>query len=233
MATGAGRLGSLQRWGGEMGKFAAIASGALMLFFADQASATVLTFDDIGVPNGTFPSAFQGPIGFVEQDYQFSNNIDVKDVSNIANGPAFSGNYAAFNDYYKYGYGPEFTITKVGGGTFSFVDAYLQSWSHSASGAINVEIDGFLNGSYVGIAFGSNIGTWTDISAASGIGSFANIDKLVITPTDYALLDNVQLNNSVSAVPEPATWGMMLLGFVGLGFAAHRHARKQAMPGLA
>ena len=27
------------------------------------------------------------------------------------------------------------------------------------------------------------------------------------------------------AVPEPATWAMMLLGFAGLGFAGHRRAR--------
>lgn len=35
------------------------------------------------------------------------------------------------------------------------------------------------------------------------------------------LLDNVQLS---SAVPEPATWAMMLVGFAGLGFAARRRA---------
>jgi hypothetical protein len=27
---------------------------------------------------------------------------------------------------------------------------------------------------------------------------------------------------SVSAVPEPSTWAMMILGFVGLGFMAYR-----------
>jgi PEP-CTERM motif len=31
---------------------------------------------------------------------------------------------------------------------------------------------------------------------------------------------------SGSAVPEPSTWAMMLLGFAGLGFAGYRHARK-------
>ena len=30
---------------------------------------------------------------------------------------------------------------------------------------------------------------------------------------------------SVAAVPEPSTWAMMLLGFVGLGFAGYRRAR--------
>jgi hypothetical protein len=30
----------------------------------------------------------------------------------------------------------------------------------------------------------------------------------------------------VAAVPEPATWGMMLLGFIGLGFAFKNKRRK-------
>jgi hypothetical protein len=33
---------------------------------------------------------------------------------------------------------------------------------------------------------------------------------------------------SVSAVPEPSTWAMMLLGFVGLGFMAYRRKAKPA-----
>ena len=34
----------------------------------------------------------------------------------------------------------------------------------------------------------------------------------------FALIDNVAL----TAVPEPSTWAMMLLGFVGVGFMAYR-----------
>ena len=30
------------------------------------------------------------------------------------------------------------------------------------------------------------------------------------------------------AVPEPSTWAMILLGFVGLGFAGRRASRRQA-----
>jgi hypothetical protein len=29
-----------------------------------------------------------------------------------------------------------------------------------------------------------------------------------------------------TAVPEPSTWAMMLLGFAGLGFAGYRRSRK-------
>jgi hypothetical protein len=36
-------------------------------------------------------------------------------------------------------------------------------------------------------------------------------------------------NLSVSAVPEPSTWAMMLLGFVGLGFMTYRRKAKPAL----
>jgi hypothetical protein len=31
---------------------------------------------------------------------------------------------------------------------------------------------------------------------------------------------------AVAAVPEPATWSMMILGFAGIGFMAYRRSRK-------
>lgn len=38
-----------------------------------------------------------------------------------------------------------------------------------------------------------------------------------------------QLLGNVSAVPEPATWTMMILGFAGLGFLAYRRKSKPAL----
>jgi hypothetical protein len=40
--------------------------------------------------------------------------------------------------------------------------------------------------------------------------------------TDSWLFDIGSLHATVSAVPEPSTWAMMLLGFCGLGFLAYR-----------
>lgn len=47
-----------------------------------------------------------------------------------------------------------------------------------------------------------------------------------------ALIDGVSFQGPAvtSAVPEPSTWAMMILGFCGLGFMAHR--RKQNEPAL-
>jgi PEP-CTERM motif len=41
----------------------------------------------------------------------------------------------------------------------------------------------------------------------------------------YQLIDNA----SVTAVPEPATWAMMILGFVGVGLLAYRRRNKSAL----
>jgi hypothetical protein len=34
--------------------------------------------------------------------------------------------------------------------------------------------------------------------------------------------------DGVAAVPEPATWAMMIFGFAAVGFIAHRRSRKAA-----
>jgi hypothetical protein len=45
---------------------------------------------------------------------------------------------------------------------------------------------------------------------------------------DVTSLDNVLLG-TVSAVPEPSTWAMMILGFAGVGFLAYRRKSKPAL----
>jgi hypothetical protein len=39
----------------------------------------------------------------------------------------------------------------------------------------------------------------------------------------------VQVNDAVTAVPEPSTWAMMILGFAGVGFIAYRRKSKPAL----
>jgi PEP-CTERM motif len=64
---------------------------------------------------------------------------------------------------------------------------------------------------------------------------FANVDPLfTIDPgfanaNEYSLLFSAGVGNSVSGVPEPSTWAMMLLGFTGVGFIAYRGKSKLAL----
>jgi hypothetical protein len=52
--------------------------------------------------------------------------------------------------------------------------------------------------------------------------------KALTTDGGYLQFDFVD----VSAVPEPSTWAMMLLGFVGLGFLAHRKRAATRLDGI-
>ena len=44
----------------------------------------------------------------------------------------------------------------------------------------------------------------------------------------FSLLISAGVPNVPFAVPEPSSWAMMLLGFVGLGFAGYRASRRTA-----
>ena len=78
---------------------------------------------------------------------------------------------------------------------------------------------------------------FTTEAQAAAFGAATPISQLTFTQTttvdfvvnDYYLPDNaggVSLDiESASAAPEPATWGMMLFGFAGLGFIGHRRAK--------
>jgi hypothetical protein len=65
------------------------------------------------------------------------------------------------------------------------------------------------------------------------VGFLNTLDPgIIATANSGALFETGSGNtiNPVAAVPEPATWGMMLLGFVGLAFAFRQRRR---MIGLA
>jgi hypothetical protein len=73
-------------------------------------------------------------------------------------------------------------------------------------------------------AGGNNCAPPTILKAVAGLTTFSETEKFVITFSGAA---NVQANSQIaSAVPEPATWGMMLLGFAGLAFAFRQSRRK-------
>jgi hypothetical protein len=86
------------------------------------------------------------------------------------------------------------------------------------------------------LVFASNSPTTGFVQVASGSDEL--VHTLVGVPFNFyyfkentaagATLDNVLLAevSGVAAVPEPATWAMMLLGFVGLGFAFRQSRRK-------
>jgi PEP-CTERM motif len=58
-------------------------------------------------------------------------------------------------------------------------------------------------------------------TSSSEVLSFLAVGSPAANLPPFALLDGV----SLTAVPEPSTWAMMLVGFSGLGYAAYRRRR--------
>jgi hypothetical protein len=61
----------------------------------------------------------------------------------------------------------------------------------------------------------------------SGFFSFDSVGNFSYISERFALSPQT-ITVSVSGVPEPSTWAMLLIGFVGIGFAGHRK-RKRAL----
>ena len=53
-----------------------------------------------------------------------------------------------------------------------------------------------------------------------------SFDQIRLTGNDYVLIDNLQMSNLISPVPEPETYTMMLIGLGLLGFQLRRKSKK-------
>jgi hypothetical protein len=114
--------------------------------------------------------------------------------------------------------------------TFSF---WLASVYPSSPANLNLWINGEkLNGvNFAALGGESNLGAWQNFSysGVSGAGGIASIwltnNNLEPSGNDFALDD---MSLSGTAVPEPSSWALMLLGFGGLG-AMLRTSRRRAM----
>jgi hypothetical protein len=80
-------------------------------------------------------------------------------------------------------------------------------------------------------ALPGDVGTtpWRTLSfTAPSAGAYefrAQVDNV----HDTSGISTLRIDSIASAVPEPSTWAMMLLGFAVLGFTAYRRNRKQAV----
>jgi hypothetical protein len=122
--------------------------------------------------------------------------------------------------YFQYKTG--MTSGSIGTGTttaFTF-----NSMDLTSGAAASFTLYGFLNGLQVDSA---------TINLAAGANhiseNWTNVDDIQFGPYSgfnvFAAMDNVALNY---AVPELSTWGMMVVGFLGVGFVAYRRRNKPA-----
>lgn len=157
-------------------------------------------------------------------------NATVVDFEDLADG-AVTGVYGGidfsegnWNNYSS----PQFPYTPSSGTHRIYNFSEPASWQFAApvsfqgaffAGYNTLKYDLYLGGSLVGSS-----GVLALSSASTFLGnSYAGLtDKVVIQgTTDYYVADDITYNNGGGAVPEPATWAMMIAGF-GLAGAALR-----------
>jgi PEP-CTERM motif len=177
-------------------------AGAASLALAGPANAAVITFGALSSPSAAFTTLTEA--GFIIT--ALSGSVFEEATGNPGPSLVFSG------------FGGTVEIVKAGGGTFSF--AGFDFGNGGSSGSYLSE--GFLGGSSIGFAFGS------DAPIGIGIGGITGVmDRLTINisgaPTVFAAIDNI---NVTDTVPEPATWAMMLAGFGLVGSSMRRRANQ-------
>jgi PEP-CTERM motif len=77
----------------------------------------------------------------------------------------------------------------------------------------------------------------TKSSLFNGTGATIDSAQSYFTPNGFPCFDSVLCASgapftgtlTISAVPEPSTWAMMILGFAGVGFMAYRRKSKPAL----
>lgn len=132
----------------------------------------------------------------------------------------------------------------IGGLTEAFIDKSGTVTQFAVPGAMSTSFfglndNGIAVGDYVdslgetnGLVFNTVLDTFITLNdphgilgtTLNGINDQGQIVGFYVDATDntHGLLANP------TAIPEPATWGMMLLGFTGLGFARYRASRNRA-----
>ena len=96
------------------------------------------------------------------------------------------------------------------------------------SNASSYTFTALLGGSTVD-SFSASVGSSSPDNFYGFSGVLFDSIKLTSNDSDYFLIDNVQLGGNVSAVPEPSTWAMLILGFAGVGYMAYRRRRPAAL----
>ncbi|UAJ12473.1 PEPxxWA-CTERM sorting domain-containing protein [Polymorphobacter megasporae] len=121
--------------------------------------------------------------------------------------------------------GPTYTLTKDSGGTFNFTSLDLGNVNNDIfGGTLRIAFDGGTP-TALAIPMTGALQTFTfGMAAVTSVAfSFLPGETANNTLNSYARIDNLVVGG---AVPEPASWAMMIAGFGGIGTVMRRRATK-------
>jgi hypothetical protein len=99
----------------------------------------------------------------------------------------------------------------------------LDSFFFDTGGVLGVELQNYA-GAYLFLGIDLADETLTGVSNAPVCSGHAGCTNYISQLTGTLTPSGPQLN-----VPEPSTWAMMLIGFLGVGFVAYRRQKKNAV----
>ena len=213
--------GAARRRAGAAVRLSALAAGTVAaLTIGSAAAAQTYSFENPSV------SAVYNPTGFT--GVTFSEKSGVSAVG----GPFFLGNppdgrQAAFIQSVDGAVGTiSLAFTGLTVGNLYSASFYLAQRPNYAVDPLLVSFGGASLGTYSATSTAFSLFTTSAFTATSSSGSLLFTGAATTTGDNDVNIDLVTLTNggvvTPSAVPEPATWAMMLFGFGGLGFAMRR-----------
>ena len=219
-----------------VGIAAAAASVTMILGISSAAQASTLTFDgNICTTAGACTDS-----GHIAQNYGDTANVDVqynRDVTNLALITGAAGSELEFwdtqySDLLNVAYGgtsdsagtPEIFLKALNGSTVTLNGFDLGAFNGSRSSKFTI-VDGLgktlASSGQITVGLGEfNVHNHYafNLSSNTGIG-------IKWGPNGYNVgIDNVEFNSGrlAGAVPEPATWGLVIMGFGGIGAVLRR-----------
>jgi len=87
--------------------------------------------------------------------------------------------------------------------------------------------DPALNGGNGNHVYSKTVGA-DEAFAGSVAGTYVAFEDLIFPNSDFNYRDHTFVFAIASAVPEPSTWAMLILGFAGVGFMAYRRRKAEA-----
>ena len=219
-------------------KSAAVAAFVVLTAQGAQAAPLQAYYGDVAAqPNGYLLTSDPTGLDYAGLYFQYTSPITLGSITKL------SADFQMTQGTIGNG-APRFTIfdnllrsawiyfgTPTGGGSFADPNpgAMQNTGNYATSPDVRVYVAGF-DGQFTG-----NTGeTFAQFVADHGAANISFITLDVdggFSSTQQALIKNFTVNGDVfgvtTAVPEPASWAMLMLGFAGVGFVAYR--RKDSM----
>jgi hypothetical protein len=168
------------------------------------------TFNNLPSPSNLGTTYTDGVFTFTNSSSNSANALILNTTSPIGAEPL--GDTSSYLSVLN---GGSVTVTVSGGGINS-----LAFFVGSLDGLNKIEFNGDSANTYTGAQLMglSDTGCQGDPSC----NRFITFSGLITSFTLTSTVNSFEVDSFATAVPEPSTWGMMMLGFLGVGFMAYR-----------